>query len=129
LLDVLTGAGYLPVIACVGESTSGQIFNVNGDSMAVAVASGWRAERLVFLTDVPGVLDEQKQRIPVLTAAGCRDLIESGVASGGMQAKLNAAIQAVSGGVKEVRIVRGSDVDIVTRVFAGEEAGTRVVQA
>jgi acetylglutamate kinase len=46
-----------------------------------------------------------------------------------MQAKLNAAMDAVSGGVKEVRIVKGSDADIVTRIFAGEEAGTRVVRA
>jgi acetylglutamate kinase len=127
VLNTLTGAGYLPVIACVAGGENGQVFNVNGDSMAVAVASGWHVERLLFLTDVPGVLDAGKQRIPVMTVADCKGLIEAGVATGGMQAKLNAAADAVSGGVHEVCIVRGSDPDIVTRVFGGEEIGTRVI--
>jgi acetylglutamate kinase len=127
LLDTLTGAGYLPVVACLAGGERGEIYNVNGDSMAVAVASGWRADRLVFLTDVPGVLDGSKSIVAQLTVAGCRDLIDSGVATGGMQAKLNAAMDAVGHGVQEVRIVRGSDADIVRRVFAGEDAGTRVI--
>ncbi len=129
LLGTLTGAGYVPVVACVAGGADGQVYNVNGDSMAVAVASNWGVDRLVFLTDVAGVLDGNQQRIPVLTVADCQALMDAGVASGGMQAKLNAAMDAVSGGVKEVRIVKGSDADIVTRIFAGEEAGTRVVRA
>ena len=86
----------------------GQVFNVNGDSMAVAIASSWQVDRLVFLTDVPGVLDAQKSIIPVLTIAGLpANLIDAGVATGGMQAKLNAATDAVADGVQEVRIVKG----------------------
>jgi acetylglutamate kinase len=127
LLHTLTEAGYTPVVACVAGDENGQVFNVNGDSMAVAIASNWTVDRLVFLTDVPGVLDANKQRIPLLTVQGCKELIESGVATGGMQAKLNAASDAVRGGVREVCIVRGSDPDIVTRVFCGEEIGTRVI--
>lgn len=129
ILNTLTAAGYVPVVACVAGGDGGQVYNVNGDSMAVAVASNWGVDRLVFLTDVPGVLDAEKKRIPVLTVADCQALIESGVASGGMQAKLNAASEAVSGLVKEVQIVKGSEVDIVTRVFAGEQLGTRVIRA
>ncbi|MES1262568.1 MAG: acetylglutamate kinase [Acidobacteriota bacterium] len=129
LLDTLTGGGFLPVVACVAGGVQGEIYNVNGDSMAVAVASSWGVDRLVFLTDVAGVLDAEKRRIPLLTVAGCRALIESGVAAGGMQAKLNAAIDAVTSGVGEVRIVKGSEPDIVSRVFAGEETGTRVMAA
>ena len=128
LLDVLTGNNYLPVVACVAGGAGGEVFNVNGDSMAVAVAAGWKVDRLIFLTDVAGVWDAQKQVIPVLTAARCRQLITSGVAAGGMQAKLEAACEAVKNGVGEVRIVRGSDPDIVTRLIAGESAGTRVIQ-
>jgi acetylglutamate kinase len=127
LLKALTHAHYLPVIACVAGGEQGEIYNVNGDSMAVAVASGWEADRLVFLTDVPGVLDANKKIIPVLTIEDCHELIESGVATGGMQAKLNAAMDAVSGGVGEVRIVKGSETNIVSRVFAGEAIGTRIV--
>jgi acetylglutamate kinase len=129
LLNTLTSAGYTPVVACVAGGEGGQVYNVNGDSMAVAVASNWTVDRLLFLTDVPGVLDAAKQRIPLLTVEGCKQLISSGVATGGMQAKLNAASDAVLGNVKEVCIVRGSDSDIVTRVFAGEETGTLVVRS
>jgi acetylglutamate kinase len=126
LLATLTEAGYIPVVACVAGGADGQVYNVNGDSMAVAVASAWKADRLVFLTDVPGVLDASKTILPVLTIADCRKLIADGVATGGMQAKLDAATNAVSHGVAEVRIVRGSDPDVVNRVFAGEAIGTRI---
>lgn len=129
LLDTLSGAGYVPVVACVAGGLQGEVYNVNGDSMAVAVASSWGADRLLFMTDVPGVLDALKQLIPLLTVKGCRALIETGVAAGGMQAKLNAAMDAVSGGVREVRIVKGSEPDIVNRVFAGEAFGTKVIYA
>jgi len=124
ILNVLTAAGYLPVVACVAGGDS--IYNVNGDSMAVALASKWKVDRLVFLTDVAGVMDGQKKIYPELMAADCARLIETGIATGGMRAKLNAAIEAVANGVPEVRIVRGSDTDIVTRVFAGESVGTAV---
>jgi acetylglutamate kinase len=127
LLNTLTGAGYVPVVACVAGGAGGEIYNVNADSMAVAVASNWMADRLIFLTDVPGVVDGSKSIIPELTIAGCRELIDSGVATGGMQAKLNAAIDAVAHRVREVSIVKGTDSDIVTRVLAGEQAGTRVI--
>ncbi len=127
LLETLTGAGYLPVVACVAGGVKGEVFNVNGDSMAVAVATAWRADHLIFLTDVPGVLDESKSILPVLTVPECRKLIGEGVATGGMQAKLDAAMGAVSKGVGEVRIVRGSDPDIVSRIFGGDRnAGTRI---
>jgi acetylglutamate kinase len=91
VLDMLSAGGYLPVVACVAGGSQGEVFNVNGDSMAVAVASKWRVDRVVFLTDVTGVLDAQKAIIPVLTVEGCRSLIASGVATGGMQAKLDSA--------------------------------------
>ena len=65
--------------------------------------------------------------MPLLTISGCSDLIATGIATGGMQAKLNAAIEAVEHGVREVRIVKGSDPDIVTRAFGNEEIGTRIV--
>jgi acetylglutamate kinase len=128
LLETLTQAGYMPVIACVAGGAKGEVYNVNGDSMAVAVASAWKAHRLVFLTDVPGVMDASKSILPLLTIEDCRKLIADGVATGGMQAKLDAAMNAVSNGVAEVRIVRGSDPEIVNRVFNGESVGTRITK-
>lgn len=127
LLNTLTGAGYVPVVACLAGGAGGAIFNVNGDSMAVAVASSWKVNRLIFLTDVAGVLDAAKNILPVLTMGGCQELIGSGVATGGMQAKLNAASDAVAHGVQEVVIVKGSDPDVITRVLAGERVGTKVI--
>jgi acetylglutamate kinase len=109
-----------------GGGENGQVFNVNGDSMAVAIASGWKVDRLVFLTDVSGVLDANKEIIPLLTVECCHKLIDTGVATGGMQAKLNAATDAVEGGVQEVSIVKGTVPFILNRVFAGEEVGTRI---
>jgi len=125
ILNTLTASGYLPVVACVAGGDS--IYNVNGDSMAVAVASNWKVDRLVFLTDVFGVMDANKNIMPQLTVEDCARLIETGVASGGMQAKLNAAVEAVKNGVREVRIVKGSEPNIVTRVFSGEAVGTAVI--
>jgi acetylglutamate kinase len=126
VLDALADAGFLPVVACVAGGANGQVFNVNADSMAVAIARSWGVDRLLFLTDVSGVLDAKKAIIPVLTTEDCQGLIDTGVATGGMQAKLNAATDAVAGGVREVRIVKGSDPFIVKRVFEGEEIGTRI---
>jgi acetylglutamate kinase len=127
LLDVLTRAGYIPVIACVAGGVLGEVYNVNADSMAVAIASNWNVERLIFLTDVPGVMDAHKTVMPELAIPDCQALIAAGVATGGMQAKLNAAMDAVAAGVQEVRIVKGSEPEIVARVFAGEFCGTRIV--
>ncbi len=88
---------------------AGQIFNVNADQMAVACAVGWQADRLLFLTDVDGVRGADGNRIATLTAAGAGALIADGVATGGMHAKLNAAVDALKRGVGEVQIVRGGD--------------------
>ncbi len=115
------------MVACVAGGHRGEIYNVNGDSMAVAIASGWKADKLIFLTDVAGVLDANKAIIPSLTIAACQELIDSGVATGGMQAKLNAAADAVAGGVQEVAIVKGSEPDILKRVLDSEEIGTRIL--
>ncbi len=127
VLDALTSASLLPVVACVAGGRAGEVFNVNADSMAVAVASAWGAQRLVFLTDVHGVLDANKELLPLLTVEDCRALIASKVASGGMQAKLNAASDAVMGGVGEVRIVKGSEPEVLSKIWNGEELGTRII--
>ena len=74
-----------------------------------------------------GVLDESKRLCPELTAADCRRLIADGVATGGMQAKLNAATAALRQGVGQVRIAPGSAPDALARLLAGESLGTRLV--
>ncbi len=88
---------------------------------------GFGARQLIFLTDVEGVLDGSKRILPALTPAESRELIASGVAAGGMQAKLNAALAALEGGVEQVRIAPGGAEDALERVLAGEEIGTRML--
>ena len=128
LLDCLTAAGYLPVLACVAGDRQGRIYNVNADQMAVACAAGFRAERLIFLTDVDGVLGQDKQPIPLLTLTGSQDLIRRGLATGGMLAKLNSAAQALSQGIQQVVIAPGSAENGIGRLLAGEALGTRLVR-
>jgi acetylglutamate kinase len=127
LLDLLTENGYLPVVACVAGDREGRIFNVNADQMAVACAAAWQAEQLIFLTDVEGVMDGSKRVLPCLTGAESRALVAEGVASGGMQAKLNAAIAALESGVDQVRIAPGGMPEVLDRILAGEPIGTRMV--
>jgi acetylglutamate kinase len=126
LLDVLAGAGYLPVLACIAADEGGLIYNVNADQMAVSVAIGWRAETLLFLTDVPGVKNESGEIARHLTVEDSAALIKTGVAHGGMQAKLEAAARALEAGIAEVVIAPGRDHAICSRLLAGEPAGTRL---
>jgi acetylglutamate kinase len=127
LLHLLTANGYVPVVACVAGDRQGHIYNVNADQMAVACAAAFGACQLIFLTDVDGVMDSSKKVRPVLTAAESRQLIDDGVATGGMQAKLNAALSALAGGVHQVRIAPGAASESLERILAGEEIGTKMV--
>jgi acetylglutamate kinase len=127
LLHLLTGNGYVPVVACVAGDRAGNIFNVNADQMAAACAAAFGARQLIFLTDVEGVLDGSKRVLPALTTSESRELIESGVAAGGMQAKLNAALAAIESGVDQVRIAPGGADNALDRILAGEEIGTRML--
>ena len=129
VLDVLTTNGFLPVVACVAGDRQGNIYNVNADQMAVACAAAFRADQLIFLTDVDGVFDAAKQVRSVLTAAEGRALIAEGVATGGMQAKLNAALAGLDGGVPQVRIAPGAADRVLERILSGEAIGTKVVTA
>ena len=127
LLNLLTTNLYVPVVACVAGDRQGQIYNVNADQMAVACATAFGARQLIFLTDVEGVLDQSRQVRPVLTAAESERLITEGVATGGMLAKLNAAVAALRGGVEQVWIAPGTAANVLSRVLGGEAIGTRMV--
>lgn len=129
LLRLLGANGYLPVVACVAGDREGHIFNVNADQMAVACGVGFQADQLHFLTDVDGVRGGDSQVIPTLTIADCEELIRSGVATGGMQAKLNAASEALRAGIGQVIIAPGALPGASGRLLAGEPIGTRLKAA
>jgi acetylglutamate kinase len=126
LLRLLLGAGYLPVIACMAGDRAGHLYNVNADQMAVSCAVGWQADKLLFLTDVAGVKNEDGQVLSHLTPVGVRALVSSGIAHGGMQAKLEAALWSLDCGLSEVVIAPGSHPDICRKLLAGEPLGTRL---
>ncbi len=128
VLHVLLGGEFLPVVALVWRAiVTARFYNVNADQMAVACATAFGADLLVFLTDVEGVLDAGKRLVPCLTMTESEALIASGAATGGMLAKLNAAHAALRQGVPQVRIAAGSASRILERILAGEDAGTRIL--
>lgn len=126
LFQLLIGSGYLPVVACLAADAEGNIYNVNADQMAVSCAAGWGADKLLFLTDVAGVKNASGAVLAELTPRDVADLIQSGVAHGGMQAKLESAVWALQSGISEVVVAPGHETDICRRLLAGEAAGTRL---
>ncbi|MBP6771459.1 MAG: acetylglutamate kinase [Gemmatimonadaceae bacterium] len=107
VIDALLAQSFLPVISPVAthdDQTIGGALNVNGDDAAAAIAAALGADELFLLADVAGVLDDTRARIPVLTLDAARELVASGVAAGGMAAKLDASAHALAGGVGRVRI-------------------------
>ena len=127
LFDLLTTHQYLPVVACVAGDRQGHVYNVNADQMAVACAAAFGASQLIFLTDVDGVLDASRQIRAVLTAPDCDRLIADGVATGGMQAKLESALAALRAGVEQVHIAPGAADQVLRRLLDGDALGTRIV--
>jgi acetylglutamate kinase len=135
-LESLWREGLLPVAPCLGLGSDNELYNINADHMAAACAEYLGADRLVYLTDVAGVLDGEK----VLAAVACQEiehLVQSRVVSGGMVLKLEAAKRALEGGVREVRIVGGTSPDsllLAARVSETSEEvpaaapGTRVLR-
>jgi acetylglutamate kinase len=126
LLDTLIGAGYLPVVACIAGDAQGNIYNVNADQLAVSCAVGWGADKLFFLTDVPGVKGGNGETIASLDPSDVRDLISAGIAHGGMQAKLESSVWALEGGLNEVAIAPGQAENICRDLISGQVRGTSI---
>ncbi len=129
LLHTLMEFKYLPVIACVAGDREGRFFNVNADQMAVSVASALGVDTLLFLTDVDGVRGQDNQILPTLSLDQCRQLIDEGVATGGMRAKLESAAEALQAGIGEVVVAPGASPDILARLLGKSPhgVGTRLV--
>ncbi len=107
IIESLIENGLIPVIAPLGVGENGQTFNINADTFAGALASALKAKRLLLLTDVEGVLDNDKKLIEELTIAEAHSLIEKDVISGGMIPKIESCISVVEQGVEAVVIMDG----------------------
>jgi len=109
ILDVLE-KGYIPVIATVGCDAEGNSYNINADTAAARIASALKAESLISMTDISGILrdkDDPETLIPVVHVSEAPQLIREGIISGGMIPKVNCCIEAIRRGVKRVFIIDG----------------------
>src|SRR5690606_15021121 len=128
LLDLLARSEMIPVIAPVAPGRDGHTYNVNADTFAGAIAGALRAARLLFLTDVPGVLDKEGRLIDELTVGEARRLIADGTISGGMIPKVETCIAAIERGVEGVVILNGKTPhSILLELFTEHGAGTLIV--
>ncbi|MBP6816506.1 MAG: acetylglutamate kinase [Burkholderiaceae bacterium] len=107
VIQTLSASGFVPVIAPIGSGRDGETYNINADVVAGKVAEVLKAEKLVLLTNTPGVLDKNGNLITGLTARQIDDLFADGTISGGMLPKISSALEAAKGGVNAVHIVDG----------------------
>ncbi len=107
LIGNLEGAGFIPVIAPIGVGKDGETYNINADVVAGKVAEVLKAEKLVLLTNTPGVLDKAGQLITGITPKQIDDMVEDGTLSGGMLPKISSALDAARNGMKSVHIIDG----------------------
>jgi acetylglutamate kinase len=109
VVSLLAERGFVPVIACIGLGTDGQLYNVNADTYASHLAARLGARRLVIAGTTPGVLDASGVTVPLLDPAGVEALIRVGTATAGMIAKLRECEYALAHGVPDVLVVDGRD--------------------
>jgi acetylglutamate kinase len=104
LLHTLLEKDFVPVVSPLGLGPQGGVLNINADMSAAAIAAGLNADRLVFLTNVDGLLDDTGSTISNITPRGVQELMDTGVITQGMIPKMESALSALSGGVKQVEI-------------------------
>ena len=127
VIDMVLGAELIPVIAPVAPGRDGETYNVNADTFAGAIAGALNATRLLFLTDVPGVLDKNGKLLKELTVAQVRELIDDGTISGGMIPKVETCVEALARGVEGVVIVDGKTPHaVLLELFTDHGAGTLI---
>ena len=128
LISALVKDGFIPVIAPTGAGEGGETYNINADIVAGAVASAVKAEKLVLLTDVAGVLDGEKKLVNTMNDRAARQMIETGVIEGGMFPKVKCCLKALRGGVHKTHIVDGRlRHAILLEMFTDSGIGTEIV--
>lgn len=129
IIHTLVEKGFIPVIAPVGTGPHGETYNINADLVASHVARALSALRLIYLTDVDGVLDQDKKRIPTIRVGDIQKLIDGGTISGGMIPKVEYAREAVDASVSKVQIINGKKRHaVILELFTSEGVGTEVIR-
>ena len=131
LLRILLEQDYLPVVSSLGADDDGQIFNINADTIAAEIAVHLQAEKLVLLSDVNGIYlnpNDEASKLSRLTIAEVENLIETGVATGGMIPKLQSLARPLKRGVKSAHIISGNEQNaLLSEVFTDEGTGTMLI--
>ncbi|MDO4877853.1 MAG: acetylglutamate kinase [Neisseria sp.] len=127
LIDDIMQNGYIPVIAPIGVGENGEAFNINADWVAGKLAEELKAEKLIMMTNTPGVQDQNGNLMTRLTPAKIAGLIADGTLSGGMLPKIGSAIEAAVGGVKAVHIIDGRTPNVILlEIFTDMGIGTMI---
>ncbi len=129
ILHTLAGEGFIPIVAPVGFGPEGETFNINADLVASHVAMSLSAGRLIYLTDVDGVLDAEGKLISSIGAAAIESLLEDGTIAGGMIPKIEFALEALRKGVGKVPIINGTRRHaLLLELFTHSGIGTEVTE-
>jgi acetylglutamate kinase len=127
IVQTLLAGGFIPVIAPVGFGARGESYNINSDLVAGKVAEILKAEKLVVLTNTPGVLDKKGNLLTGLTARKVDDLFADGTISGGMLPKIGSALEAVKNGVNSCHIIDGRvEHALLLEILTNEGVGTLI---
>lgn len=128
LIKSLEDTGYIPVIAPIGTDERGNTYNINADHVAGKIAGALNAEKLILLTNVPGIMDGNRNLISSLTEAEARKLIKKETISSGMIPKVNCAFEALNEGVQKVHIIDGTvKRALILELFTDSGIGTEIV--
>ena len=131
ILMILLEKNYIPVIATVGVDKEGVRYNINADTVAAQIAISLQAEKLIFLTDVDGIFKDSSYPSTIINSLDInktKELIESGCVQKGMIPKVEAAIQALTGGVKKIHLLNGKcPHSILLEVFTDSGIGTEII--
>ena len=124
--------GYIPVVSTIGCDSEGNVYNINADTAAAFIAGNMRAERLITMTDIEGILRDKGDPHSVIAEIdikGCYELFETGIIGGGMIPKVECCIDAIRKGVKTVTILDGRVPHaLLIEMLTNEGAGTMVVE-
>ena len=129
LIKALENGAYIPVIAPVGVGPQGESYNINADLVAGRVAAALNAEKLILLTDTPGVLDSNKRLLPSIAVADMHRLIEEEAITGGMIPKVVCCADALKEGVKKAHIIDGRmEHAVLLEIFTDVGIGTEIIK-
>jgi acetylglutamate kinase len=130
ILRTLERSGFVPVIAPIGVGEQGEAYNINGDTVAAEVAGALSAEKLILLTDVPGVMDPQGDLVSTMTADDTAAAILGGTITGGMIPKVECGLTALGKGVRKVHIIDGRvPHSVILEIFTDAGIGTEIIPA